>query len=239
MSQQLIKYSIAIPCYQEAENLAELLPQLHAAIKKLNCKYEIIVIDTHTSLNETKKVTEQNNAKCVNRSPTNDYGDAVRTAIAVARGERLLFMDADGSHSPEFVFKMLKEMEGNPSIDLLVASRYISGGDSENNKLLVGMSKLLNIAYTRMLGIHCRDISNSFKMYRISQLKAISLKSKHFDIIEEMVFNLSQKYKDLNILEIPFTFKKRIHGKSKRKFIVFIVNYFWTLCKFAIKRYLR
>ena len=49
-------------------------------------------------------------------------GDAVRSGIKNAVGKHTIFMDADGSHTPEFIQNLYKEREGQ---DIVVASRYI------------------------------------------------------------------------------------------------------------------
>ncbi len=55
----------------------------------------------------------------------NTFGDAVRTGIAEAMGERIIFMDADGSHAPEFILKLIDQSDAN---EIVIASRYVEGG---------------------------------------------------------------------------------------------------------------
>jgi dolichol-phosphate mannosyltransferase len=167
-------------------------------------------------------------ARYVQRSPSNLFGDAVRTGIKEAKGKYALFMDADGSHTPEFIPLLFVHRNTN---DVVVASRYISGGATENPLPLILMSRIVNIAYSLILGLKCKDVSNSFKIYKTSLLKDLKLKCDNFDIIEEILFKLSRRPGGLKFQEIPFTFKKRMFGDTKRNLLVFMMTYLWTMIR--------
>ena len=82
-----------------------------------------------------------------------------------------------------------------------------------------------------MLGIPCSSyVSNSFRLYRVEQLKGLVLKCQNFDIVEEILLKLCRQY-DVTILEIPFTFRKRLFGESKRNLVPFILTYVFTLIR--------
>lgn len=220
--------SIALPSYQEAENLEVLLPRLHKAMDNLEHNYEILIIDTMTPLDNTKKVCESHNATYLNRENGNTFGDAVRTAINAATGKYILFMDADGSHPPEFIPKLYQHRE---AYDVAIASRYVEGGHTENNVALILMSRILNIVYSLVLNIRCKDVSNSLKLYDAKMLKKIKLNMNNFDIVEEILFKLNKNNRNLKMIEVPFSFKKRMFGKTKRNLLAFIVTYMFTLLR--------
>jgi len=223
-----INLSIILPAYCEEENLRLLLPRIVSTMSNLAIGFEVIVVDTMEPLDNTRAVCQENGVKYLNRKNGNNYGDAIRTGIQEACGEKIIFMDADGSHSPEFILKLL---ESQDSYDVVIASRYIKGGYTENSKILVLMSKILNITYSIFLNIKCKDISNSFKLYDTSLIKSINLYCDNFDIVEEILYKLSKHNKKLRIKEIPYTFKARIFGKTKRNLFLFIISYFVTMLK--------
>lgn len=206
-----------------------LLPRLLKCLEDLD--YEILVVDTKAEMDGTKSYCtglESENIRYVNRSPDNYYGDAIRTGIANITGDLAVCMDADGSHSPEFILQMLPAAKEN---DLVIASRYIEGGYTENNKVQVLMSKIVNLVYSTVLGLKCKDVSNSFRIYRTNQLKTLSLRCNNFDIVEEILFKLTRNYTDLRVIELPYTFKQRLFGETKRSMIEFIYSYLRTLVK--------
>jgi dolichol-phosphate mannosyltransferase len=156
------------------------------------------------------------------------YGDAIRTAIEEVRGRLTVFMDADGSHTPEFLPELVA---GAKRAEVVIASRYVAGGYTENPWVLIAMSRILNWTYSLVLGLRCKDVSNSFKLYRTDWLKELVLVCDNFDIIEEILFKLSRKHRDIRILEVPFSFKKRMFGQTKRNLVLFILGYLVTMVK--------
>ncbi len=223
-----MKLSIIIPSYLEEENLHLILPNLISVLKDIDIDYEVLVIDTINSMDDSKVVCEKNNVIYINREQGNRYGDAVRTGIKYAKGEFILFMDADGSHSPEFIPKLYNLKDFN---DVVIASRYVKGGYTDNSFALKLMSRALNITYSLVLGLKCKDVSNSFKLYRADLLNKIYLNSNNFDIIEEILFKLKRLKPDIRFAEIPFYFKERVKGQSKRNLFLFALSYIYTIFK--------
>lgn len=222
-----IEFSVVIPAYKESENLRILLPRLTKTLKELTSKFEVLVIDTMSPMDNTPAVCIDLGVGYINRTGGNDYGDAIRTGISKANGEFILFMDADGSHPPEFIRELFPWRK---EFDVVVASRYVAGGDTENPKILILMSRVLNMSYSLILNLKCKDVSNSFKLYRKSQIQNIDLHCRNFDIVEEILYKLNKR-QNIKIKEIPFIFKKRLYGESKRNLSLFILTYIFTLLK--------
>jgi dolichol-phosphate mannosyltransferase len=223
----MIELSLIIPAYREEENLRLVLPRVQKTLSQQGFSYEVLVVDTQSPLDKTAEACAENKVTYVPRENGNVYADAVRTGIKHASGKFILFMDADGSHTPEYIPELLKFRN---DYDIVAASRYITGGDTENPKILIFLSWVVNAIYGLVLGIRIKDISNSFKLYRAEQIKTLELYCDHFDIIEEVIFKLHKKYK-IRVKEVPFTFKKRLFGESKRNLITFMIGYFFTLLK--------
>jgi len=221
-----IDISIILPAYEESKNLAELLPRINDTLQ--GKEFEILVIDTTEPLDNSREVCNLNGANCIPRQGGNTFGDAVRSGIKASQGRILVFMDADCSHDPEFIPSLLDCIE---EYDVVIASRYIEEGYSENNFMLRGMSRILNTTYSFILSIPCKDVSNSFKAYHANSLKKIELTCNNFDVVEEILFKLSRQLKQIRIKEIPFNFKKREHGTTKRNLVSFIFTYLITILK--------
>jgi dolichol-phosphate mannosyltransferase len=223
-----IKLSIIMPCYLEEENLRFLLPRLLKELTTIGDTFEILIIDTMQTMDNTQDVCNEYKATHIPREGGNSYGDAIRTGIKYALGEYTIFMDADGSHSPEFVHNLytFKNL-----YDIVIASRYITGGSTDNNRLLILMSYITNKTYSLVLNLQVKDISNSFKLYKTSFLKELTLKCKNFDIVEEILYKIKKNHQEIKILEIPYSFKERMFGHTKRNLFFFILTYIITIIR--------
>ncbi|MDD5227028.1 MAG: glycosyltransferase [Candidatus Omnitrophica bacterium] len=232
MTESKIELSVVLPSYREEENLRNLLPRLLQTLGTLNVAWEVLVVDTLAQMDRTKEVCEQQGVRYVARRGGNYFGCAVRTGIDEARGDFVLFMDADGSHSPEFIPELF---EFRNDFDVVIASRYVENGQTENSFSLVLMSRILNWTYSVLLDLPCKDVSNSFKLYRSAPLKSLKLNCNNFDIVEEVLFKLRREIPALRIKEVPFFFRKRLFGETKRNLVVFIVTYIFTIIKLRLK----
>tara|TARA_R110002072_G_scaffold1989_2_gene16399 strand:+ start:114020 stop:114736 length:717 start_codon:yes stop_codon:yes gene_type:complete len=220
--------SICLPAYLEEENLRLLLPRINSVCSELTSNFEIIVIDTEEEMDGTPQACQETGSIYVNRIGGNTYGAAIRTGIDNAKGKKIVFMDADGSHHPEFIKKLYHEKDNS---DIIIASRYMKGGHTENSPILILMSKIVNWGFAFVLNIKCKDVSNSYRLYDGEKLKSVELKCENFDIVEEVLYKQIKIYKDLKIKEIPFSFKQRMFGETKRNLFKFIGTYIFTLVR--------
>lgn len=223
-----VTLSIILPAYLEAENLKGLLPRLKQAAAGVTAHYEILVVDTVAPLDDTRQVCADQRVTYVARTPGNTFGDAVRTGIRASRGRWVVFMDADGSHAPEFLPRLFEHAR---DYDVVIASRYVAGGRTENSLPLVLMSRVLNVVYSLVLGLPCKDVSNSYKLYNGDRLRALPLECQNFDIVEEILVRMSRGPRGLRIREVPFTFQMRNAGKTKRNLLLFMLTYLVTLLR--------
>ena len=225
--------SVVLPAYNEEENLRLLVPRIRHACEELTGSYEILVVDTMSPMDGTAELCEEQQIRYLNRSGGNLYGDAVRTGIAQSNGRFVIFMDADGSHPPHFLHDLYRVRE---RADIVVASRYVSGGFTENSRVLVLMSWFVNIGYRVVLGLKCKDVSNSFKLYPGDALRALQLRCGNVDIVEEILVKWMHQKRDFKILEVPFTFKRRMFGQTKRNLLAFVFSYTITLMRLRFGR---
>jgi dolichol-phosphate mannosyltransferase len=224
----MIDLSIVIPAYKEEENLSYLLPKIINEIKTLNITSEILIVDTNKPLYNTLEICEKYGVIYLNRDFDNNYGSALKKGIMHSKGEKTLVMDSDGSHDPEEIKNLYSHSK---KFDLVIGSRYVKNGNTENNKFLIFLSYLVNIFYRIFLKINVKDISNSFRIYNSNQLKSLNINCKHFDVVEEILIKILIKYPHISLIEVPITFKKRVSGKSKRKLLAFTFSYIATLVK--------
>jgi dolichol-phosphate mannosyltransferase len=144
-------------------------------------------------------------------------------------------MDADGSHSPRTIPRLVEEITKNDT-DIVIASRYIDGGSTDNSLVLRAMSKILNYTFALVLGLKIKDISTNFKIYKRELLLDSNLVCKNYDIVEEILLEAKKIKPNLKVLEIPDHFHERVYGESKRKLSVFIATYLATLIRLRFRK---
>ena len=227
--------SIVIPAYDELLNLRELVPEIKRVTQQLqNFSTEILIVLPSIAKPEEIQEIKNFGATVIMRQPTDSFGDALRSGFAAVSqsSEFVLVMDADYSHNPLAIPRLLAASSG---AHVVVASRYTHGGTTANSLLLKIMSRLLNLAYSIVLGINCRDISTNYKLYRRSDLKNIVLNCKDFDIVEEILFKVKSIHgHSFVIREVPDHFSERKFGVTKRQLGPFIISYFRTLVRLKI-----
>lgn len=218
--------SIVMPAYREADALRQLLPSLVPAVNALSALTEIIVADSLEPLDDTASVCANHGVRHIHRTGGNSYGDAVRTGIQASTGEFVLLMDADGSHNPKDIARLWSVRSTR---DIVIGSRYVKGGRTENPVILIWMSRVLNYLYRFAFGLPVADVSNSFRLYRGDQLRSVSLVSTDFDIVEEILIRLTFGAAKATVVEVPVTFEKRKAGESKRNLFAFMFSYMGSI----------
>ena len=220
--------SVVMPAYREAESLRMLLPVLVKAVASIMPDAEIIVADSMEPLDDTADVCASNGVVHLPRTGGNSYGDAVRSGIARSRGRAVLLMDSDGSHNPAAILSLWNARD---RADIIIGSRYVKGGNTENPWILIAMSRALNLLYKYAFQLSVADVSNSFRLYKGDQLRSLRLVSSNFDIVEEILIRLVSGATHSSVIEVPMTFEQRKAGVSKRNLPAFMLSYMGSIMK--------
>lgn len=144
--------SIIIPAYNEFTTIGALIHQLKTEYPD----YEVIVVDDG-STDGTGRLAEEAGA-IVCRHPGNiGNGAAVKTGIRAARGQTLLFMDADGQHNPDDIREMLGYL---PEYDMVVGARQAAGQASVGRAI---GNTLYNWLASYVAKFKIRDLTSGFR----------------------------------------------------------------------------
>jgi glycosyltransferase involved in cell wall biosynthesis len=148
--------SIILPAKNEAAALVELLPRLAAAQPGA----EIIVVDDG-STDGTRALCEQQGVTCLSSPYSMGNGAAIKRGARAARGDILVFMDADGQHSPDHIQPLLDRLE--QGYDMVVGARSWSGQAGVGRGLA---NTLYNNVATWMTGYRVMDLTSGFRAVR-------------------------------------------------------------------------
>ena len=234
---------IIVPTYNELTNAPLLIRRIFKQIPNS----DVLVVDdgspdkTGDAIRELQQ--EFPTLQLLERKTKLGLGSAYRLGFAwgLERGyEELIEMDADLSHRVRDLKKMIDEKELQPNTDLVIGSRWIPGGKTENwSRGRELLSRAANLYVRAMVGLGVRDSTAGFRIYSASMLKRLnmeSIKSEGYSFQIEMtraVHKLGGK-----IIEVPITFRERENGVSKMsKKIVGEAMILVTL--WGLKRFLR
>ena len=216
--------SVIIPALDEADNIAPLLRGIARELDSLGVAFELILVDGG-SRDATAEVAAKAGAS-VHRQTAPGYGQALREGFDAARGEYVMTLDADGSHSPDFFAGMWSARQ---QADVVIASRYVAGGAAEMPSARWLLSKLLNLVFRRGLSMPIADLSSGYRLYRRSVLAELALVATGFDLLPEILVRASSA--GFRIVEVPFAYRPRGAGRSHVRLLAFGFAYASTFMR--------
>ena len=154
--------SIVLPAKNEAEGLQRTLPALRAAYPDA----EIIVVDDG-STDETARVAANAGATVLSSPYSMGNGAAIKRGARAARGDVLVFMDADGQHSAEHIAALLAKLE-QEGYDMVVGARDRSGQANLHRGLANGF---YNRLASWMTGHKVVDLTSGFRAVRADRFR--------------------------------------------------------------------
>ena len=210
---------VGVCTLNESENIESLIHQIRQAVPEA----DVLIVDDQSEDGTSAIVNtlaESDKKIQLNVRGQRGLGGAIRHAmIAAIKGEYDLFINMDGdlSHSPSDLPAMLKTHLESDDLDVVIGSRYVSGG------LIKGwpvhrrwMSWLVNRFATLCLGLPVKDCSGSMRSYRVSALRdasAADLQSNGYSVLEEILVAMHRG--GATMAEVPITFTDRTQGQSK------------------------
>ncbi len=209
---------VVIPTFNERENIAHIV----ARVRKATPAVDVLVVDDN-SPDGTGGIVDDLAASdpavfALHRSAKNGlgmaYGEAFRWALA--RGyDRIVEMDADGSHAPEQLPSLLAAADHGA--DVVLGSRWIPGGGVRNWPKYRELLSRGGSAYARvLLGLPQRDVTGGYRVFTARALNSIRLEDVHsqgYGFQVDMLFHAQRA--GLVIVEVPITFVERELGESK------------------------
>ena len=231
-----MQVTIVLPTYNEAENIRRLLPELLALPNAVG----VCVVDDN-SPDGTGQIADEWAAReprvnVVHRAGKLGLGTAYVAGFhhALGRGaEAVLTMDADFSHHPRYIPAILTQAD---RADLVIGSRYVPGGQVNypfHRRLL---SRTANLVARTALGLHARDCTAGFRLYRDYTLKSVPLDrifSNGYSFLVEMLTLIEAR--GYRAAEVPIVFNDRQFGESKISSRE-IVKAMYTVARLAARR---
>ncbi|KPJ69602.1 hypothetical protein AMJ44_03325, partial [candidate division WOR-1 bacterium DG_54_3] len=212
------KLLIVIPTYNEKENIENLIDLL----LEIRSKPDLLVVDDDSpdgtgEILDKLALKHKGRISVIHRKEKLGIGSAHVKGFKYAINQGypyILTMDADFSHHPKYIQKMIDQSKDFP---LVIGSRYIEGGGTKNWTLLRQInSRAANFLAKTMLHIKCNDCTGGFRLYKKEVLTSINLDkiySNGYSFLIEILYKC--QLNGFQISEIPIIFEDRRAGSSK------------------------
>ena len=217
-----MKIATVIPTYNEVKNIVVLVPSILKVFREEAIDGRVIIVDD-SSPDGTGKLAEEfatnEDRVFVLKRPSkmgigSAYKDGMKYALSTSY-DNIIEIDADLSHNPAFIPSFVEKI--NEGYDLVIGSRYVPGGGTENWSFYRrAVSGFTNRFAKLLFGLPANDSTSGYRAYSSKALKTIDLSSVESEGYAFQVEMLMRSHRlGLKICEIPITFEGRKEGKSK------------------------
>ena len=245
-NRQSLKFSLIIPCYNEANNIQDLINNLVQLLdQSIPDEYELIVVDDD-SPDKTWKLaleltSEYPQLKVMCRDSEKGLSTAVIRGWQAARGEILGVIDGDLQHPPEILLNLLQEIA--KGADLAVASRNVEDGGVSDwsfiRRFLSRGAQMLGLAILPEVVGRLSDPMSGYFIVRRDVIAGKSLSPVGYKILIEIVARGRIRW----IGEVGYIFRERLAGASKvtrKQYFEYIQHLLRLRCDLLpIKRFIR
>jgi glycosyltransferase involved in cell wall biosynthesis len=204
--------SVIVPAFNEADNLRRYPAELLPVLAGLDVPSEVIVVDDGSTDATATVAASLGAAVRVVAHPRNlGLGAAVRTGIAEAGGDLLVTIDADLTFTPTLIPKLLERFRKG-DVDVVAGSPKLAGYAADVPRYRIAVSHASSLVYSSLLGVKITAVTPILRLYRVADLRELTLESVGFDINAEILFGLIRKGR--RVAEIPAPLTQRLHGES-------------------------
>ena len=212
--------SVVIPTYNERENMLALSLSLNAALRGVH--YEVLIVDDNSpdgtadfvqEMIDLNEGLQDGKWKIIRRGGKLGLASAVFDGVDASSGDFIAVLDADGSHPPGALPKMMELAEKGD--DLVIGSRFTKGSQFEHQPIARTLiSYFLNLTVRTMFRLKPRDVLAGYVVCRREIITRMPTRysAGGFKWLLEV---LAARNRPFSVCEHPITFYNRREGSSK------------------------
>ena len=204
--------SIVVPTYNERDRLGDLVKAIFAAYAAESLDGELVIVDDNSPDGTgalADELAQTYRVKVIHRAGKLGLGTAVIEGFAGASAPIVGVIDADLSHPPQMLPRMLAVMR-KENADMVIGSRYIKGGGTHNwgtGRLL--MSRAACVMARGLTPV--QDATSGFFLIRRDLAGGVKISAGGFKICLELLV----RSRPATVVEVPYVFEGRTAGESK------------------------
>jgi glycosyltransferase involved in cell wall biosynthesis len=223
--------TVVIPAYNEEGGIADIAKRVLAVTKSLQEvgveNLELIVVDDGSKDKTAEIASQIEGVTLIKHAKNKNYGGALKTGFANAKGDLVGFLDADGTYPPEYFPQLCQAIF--KGADLVVGSR-MAGSDSK----MPATRRLGNFLFANLLSILGRqkitDSASGMRVFRKEILERIYPLPNGLNLTP--VMSTRALHEDIKMVEVPIPYSERV-GRSKLSVVrdgsVFLQSIVWTV----------
>ena len=210
--------SVVIPVYHERFLIRELLRRVLTVETPLLSSIEVIVVDDGSSDGTAEILREvaerEPRLRLLTHETNRGKGAAVRTGVAAATGDLIVFQDADLEYDPRDYPRLVRPFLEDGA-DVVYGSRFLVGDRRRvlyfrhtlGNRLITFLSNLFT-------DLNLTDIETCYKMFRAPLLRSIPIRSNDFRIEPELTAKVAKR--NCRVFEVPVSYVGRTYREGKK-----------------------
>lgn len=206
--------SVVIPVYNEQSTVEEIIQRVDNALE--NFDREIIVVDDG-SRDRTGIILDtlafQGRIRLIRHSSNIGKGEAIKSALKVARGEITVIQDADLEYSPDDLLSLINEVANNGCL-AVYGSRNLKKSNQVGYWPFLWGGRFLSLVATVLFGQCLTDINTGYKVFRTDFIRSLGLKSTGFEFCEEVTAKVLNR--GVKIKEVPISYYPRKFSEGKK-----------------------
>lgn len=213
--------SVIIPMFNEEDNARNTIQTITNILSACGKSFEIIPVNdgsTDNTLAILDSISKENShVRVVSYWKNGGRGKALRYGLNASTGDYIASIDSDLSYDPKYILEMAKVLDEESDVDVVLASPYMEGGDTEGvpaDRLFISRlgNKILQMAIPEKI----HTLTCIVRCYRSSVIQSLDLESDgkeiHLEILSKV---LAMGYR---VKEIPAVLTSRKRGSSKFAF---------------------
>ena len=226
-------FSVLVPVYNEEKTVLKVLKRLNQT-RVENIEYEIIVINDGSTDN-TQNVLENNKnlfSILINNKTNSGKGYSVKEGLKVAKGDYIIFQDADLEYDP-VEFKKFIRLCKDFDADVISGSRFNFSEYTRSHNILNKFgNNILTFTFNVLYNTTFTDIYSCYLCYKNNLLDFNELKTNGFDQHAEILSKVVKKGK--KFYEVPISYNGRSYEEGKK---IKFYHFFSVIFRIIIERF--